>query len=58
MTSSTDLQGLRILITRPEGRNEELRSALVAAGAQVWVQPLLRIIPLDENDERYQHARR
>ena len=58
VTSSTDLQGLRILITRPEGRNEELRSALVAAGAQVWVHPLLRIVPLDENDERYQHARR
>ncbi len=58
VTSSTDLQGLRILITRPEGRNEELRSALVAAGAQVWVQPLLRIVPLAENDERYQHARR
>ena len=58
MSSSTDLQGLRILITRPEGRNDELRSALVAAGAQVWVQPLLCIVPLDSSDERYQQARR
>lgn len=58
VTSSTELQGLRVLITRPEGRNEELRGALATAGAQVSVQPLLRIVPLGEGDERYQRARR
>ncbi len=56
--NSTDLQGLRILISRPEGRNEDLRAALTAAGAEVSVQPLLRIAPLAEDDPRYQQARR
>lgn len=58
VSKSTDLQSLRILISRPEGRNEELRAALTAAGAEVSVQPLLRIAPLAEDDPRYQQARR
>lgn len=58
MTAPSNLSGLRVLITRPEGRNAELGKALRDAGATVAVTPLLRITPLTDSDPEYQRARR
>ena len=58
MTAHSNLSGLRVLITRPEGRNEELADALRDAGANVIIEPLLRIIPLGDDDPEYPCARR
>jgi len=46
--SRPDLTGLRVLLTRPQGQNDSLRSKLAAAGAQVRELPLLEIEPLAE----------
>lgn len=58
VTPVTELRGLNILITRPEGRNEELRAALQTAGAEVSVQPLLEILALPEEAPEWQQSRR
>ena len=48
--SQPDLAELRVLITRPIGRSDELLAALTAAGAKVLTQPLLSISPLSSAD--------
>lgn len=39
---------MRILLTRPEGRNESLAEALRAAGHDVVVEPLIAVEPLSD----------
>lgn len=39
---------MRILLTRPEGRNEQLADALRAAGHEVSCEPLIALEPLDD----------
>ena len=58
MTAPSSLSGRRVLITRPKGRNEELASALRDAGAEVFIEPLLRIVPLGDSDPEHQRAER
>ena len=58
VTAHSKLNGVRVLITRPEGRNEELAEALRHAGAEVVIEPLLRIVALSGSDPEYQRARR
>ncbi len=40
---------MRILLTRPEGRNEELAEALRAAGHEVACEPLIDVEPLGDD---------
>lgn len=40
---------MKILLTRPEGRNEELAEALRAAGHDVACEPLLEVEPLGDD---------
>ncbi len=42
-----DLQGLRVLITRPAGRADDLLHAIATAGGSAAHIPLLTVIPLD-----------
>lgn len=39
---------MRVLLTRPEGRNERLASALQARGHEVVVEPLIAVEPLGD----------
>lgn len=48
--AALDCRQLRVLLTRPEGRNGALQSALQSAGADVTVAPLLAIVPLESLD--------
>ena len=41
---------MRVLLTRPEGRNEQLAEALRALGLEVVCEPLIAVEPL--GDER------
>lgn len=43
MPASRDLEGLRVVITRPEGRGADFAQALHAAGAQPILLPTVRI---------------
>lgn len=57
----TDLDGLRVLVTRPAGQSAGLREQLAAAGAQVRMLPLLQILPPTDPDaarERLLESRR
>lgn len=56
--AAPDCRNLRVLLTRPAGRNEALQSSLQAAGATVAVAPLLAIVPLESLDEASQQASR
>jgi uroporphyrinogen-III synthase len=40
---------VRVLLTRPEGRNEELAERLRAAGHEVEIEPLIAIEPLGDD---------
>ena len=40
---------MRVLLTRPEGRNEELAERLRAAGHEVEIEPLIAIEPLGDD---------
>ncbi|MDP9491175.1 MAG: uroporphyrinogen-III synthase [Actinomycetota bacterium] len=40
---------MKILLTRPEGRNEELAEALRAAGHEVVCEPLIEVEPLGDD---------
>lgn len=40
---------MRILLTRPEGRNERLADALRGAGHDVYVEPLIAVEPLGDD---------
>ncbi len=46
-----DLKGMRVLVTRPEGRAQALVDAIAAAGGAAVVLPLLQIVPLDETED-------
>lgn len=50
MPTPTKLAGLRVLVTRPAGREIELCSALEAAGAAVFRLPLMQVQPLNDAD--------
>jgi uroporphyrinogen-III synthase len=55
--ATKSLAKLRVLITRPEGRGDELQAALQAAGAYCLQQPLLEIAPLSESDAALRQCR-
>jgi uroporphyrinogen-III synthase len=44
---AASLAGLRVLVTRPQGRADDLQRAIVAAGGSVEHVPMLAIEPLD-----------
>lgn len=44
-----DLQGLVVLNTRPEGQNQTLNQAIIAAGGRPLSCPLIEIVPLKES---------
>lgn len=50
MKTLAPLAGLRLLVTRPEGRTEEAALRLEALGASVVQEPLTRTLPLSETD--------
>ncbi len=52
------LTGLKVLVTRPQGQQQELVSLLQQAGAQVQSYPVLAITALDEqrDEEAYRHC--
>ena len=50
MSGSADLDGLRVLVTRPAGQSAALREQLAGAGAQVRMLPLLLIQPPADPD--------
>lgn len=43
---------MRLLLTRPEGKNDAMTAALTARGIPFLVQPLLSVAPLDVTDEQ------
>lgn len=52
MPTPTSLAGLRVLVTRPAGRETELCSALEAAGAAVFRLPLMQVKPLNSAEQQ------
>lgn len=50
MSAGADLDGLRVLVTRPAGQSAPLREQLAAAGAQVRMLPLLQILPPQDSE--------
>lgn len=56
--AAPDCSNLRVLLTRPAGRNDALRLSLQSAGVAVAVEPLLAIVPLESLDKAVQQASR
>lgn len=53
--STASLQGLRVLITRPEAQADHWQQLLAAAGADTVRVPLMRIVPIEaDQKEAYQ----
>ena len=47
--NAAQLAGLRVLVTRPQGRADDLIAAIAASGGSATHIPLLMVMPLDEN---------
>ncbi len=51
-TEAASLQGLRVLVTRPEAQQQALIEAIAAAGGQAVSMPLIAIEPIEDNKQQ------